>query len=253
MEDLYPLGRTPKTFEIIISDSMQDENMINSLVKIIRVPYYEYIPKDEEEAVNFSSTLFLLKWEYCLDENFFKNIFENKEKLKIIIRYFESILNSLKREKNKHIEFVISGLKSAIFYLSKLMPDLKTILADEEKLKIGKQQKSLENKELIYPTTEIKIPFEANLFKDEYSTKLFCYLIDHYHKGKDKELSNIYQWMENNNFIHQNKRKEYKELVKKYEITKLKYGRVHSSNEYIYHDLDPTFNELQKRFDKEIK
>lgn len=115
------------------------------------------------------------------------------------------------------------------------------------------ENQSSEQRELKYPNTDIKIPFDANLFKDEYSTNLFCYLIEHYHNGKDKELSNIYQWMENNNFIHLNKRKEYKDLVKKHEITTQKYNRVHASTEYKPNELDPTFNDLKKRFDKDIK
>lgn len=108
-------------------------------------------------------------------------------------------------------------------------------------------------KEPIYPETEFDIPFAPNIFKDEYSTKLFCYLIDHNYNGKGKELSNIYQWMENNSFIHQNKRKEYKVLIKECEITKQKYNRVHSSTEYDSTKLDPTFNDLKKQFNKEIE
>jgi hypothetical protein len=103
-----------------------------------------------------------------------------------------------------------------------------------------------------YPETETKIDFNPSLFKDDYSTRLFCYIVDSYHNGKDKELSNIYQWMENNGFIQENKRKEYKDLVKEYSITKQKYSRVHPSTEYTSSKLDPTFNDLKKRFDLEI-
>ncbi len=107
----------------------------------------------------------------------------------------------------------------------------------------------------IYPETKIDLSFDPRIFKDDYSCHLFCYFIDHYHSGKDKELSNIYQWMENKKLIHQNKRKEFKELVtnKQYNITRNKYSRVHSSTEYDSDKFDPTFNELQKQFNKRIK
>jgi hypothetical protein len=105
----------------------------------------------------------------------------------------------------------------------------------------------------IYPETTTKVDFIPIIFKDEYSVQLFNYLIDRYHNGKDKELSNIYQWMENNNFIHQSKRQEYKKLVADYNITKQKYSRVHSSTEYEPNKVDPSLNELKKRFDKETK
>jgi hypothetical protein len=110
-------------------------------------------------------------------------------------------------------------------------------------------------KDPIYPVTKLDLSFDPRIFKDDYSCRLFCYLIDHYHSGKDKELSNIYQWMENKKLIHQNKRKEFKELVtnKQHNITCNKYSRVHSSNEYDSGKLDPTFNELQKQFEKHIK
>jgi hypothetical protein len=109
------------------------------------------------------------------------------------------------------------------------------------------------NKEVSYPHTETVVQFDPKIFKDEYSVQLFNYLVDHYHNGKDKELSNIYQWMENANFIHQNRRQEYKKLVKDYNITKQKYSRIHTSNEYEPSKIDPTLNELQKQFNKIIK
>lgn len=114
------------------------------------------------------------------------------------------------------------------------------------------KSKKIEQNEPTYPETELNVEFNPQIFKDEYSSRLFCYLIDRYHNGKDVELSNIYQWMENNNHIHQNKRQEYRDFVKSNNITKNQYSRVHSSTEYNdkSNNLDPTFNELQKNFDK---
>lgn len=110
-----------------------------------------------------------------------------------------------------------------------------------------------EQKEPIYPETGLNVEFNPQIFKTEYASRLFCYLIHRYHNGKDVELSNIYQWMENKRLIHQNKRQEYKAFVKKHKITENKYSRVHPSTDYNSNKSDPTFNDLQKKFDNEIK
>lgn len=115
------------------------------------------------------------------------------------------------------------------------------------------KSKEIEQNEPIYPETELNVEFNPQIFKDEYSSRLFCYLIDSYHNGKDVELSNIYQWMENKKLIHQNKRQEYRAFVIKLKITEKKYSRVHAASEYKSDNLDPTFNELQKKFDRETK
>lgn len=151
------------------------------------------------------------------------------------------------------LETALSTLKKEPKEIIKKAWNIANVSRQKSKQESTAQPHREEKKEPIYPKTELNIEFNYQTFKDEYSTKLFCYLIDHYHNGKDKELSNIYQWMENNKFIHSNKRKEYKDLVKEHEITTQKYNRVHPSTEYNRNELDPTFNDLKKRFDKEIK
>jgi hypothetical protein len=160
-------------------------------------------------------------------------------------------LNLSKKEYNKYLRsIVIRRIDQLIDFISK---SNQLQLFDSETETYNKV--TSEPREPNYPATEFVIPFKdyANLFKGEYSTKLFCYLVDHYHKGKDKELSNIYQWMENNKLIKIDTRQKYKEMVKKFEITTQKYSRVHPKTEYLDNDNDHSLNDLKKLFDKEIK
>lgn len=164
----------------------------------------------------------------------------------------DNTLKGFKYELRSYLNRSLIELKIFIRNFICFVPEYKSsvlYLSPKDKINTTSQ------KEPNYPQTEYTIPFNSDsiFFKDEYSTKLFCYLIDCYHKGKDKELSNIYQWMENNGFIQENKRKEFKDLVKNHKITTQKYNRVHAKTEYKANELDPTFNELKKQFDKEIK
>lgn len=205
-----------------------------------------------DEAIDFKIGFFDELDKYLTHDNnnaFYKALLKlkldiNKEDIhsKLIPKDIDS-LEKLRPIVKQRIEQLLDYLKESDSILKN----------DELNLSSNNNTVDKKSKEPNYLKTEFNIPFKANLFKDKYSTKLFCYLIDHYHKGKDKELSNIYQWMENNGFIQENKRKEFKDLVKEHKITKQKYNRVHPSTEYNSTKLNPTFNELQKRFDKEIK
>lgn len=201
------------------------------------------------------------------DECFFSDIETNKEIIKIICSriedYFEfknlldkdetlTVLDSTFDKEGIMIRYSKNAQRLIEVFKNYFVPDLHIKFPRSEKETLISDQS---NKLITinYPETETKIDFNPSLFKDEYSTRLFCYIVDSYHKRKDKELSNIYQWMENNSFIQENKRKEYKDLVKEHGITKQKYNRVHPSTEYNSSKLDPTFNDLKKRFDSEIK
>lgn len=220
------------------------------------------------DELNYTINYLLVEVKKCknslYDKLFFDDFTKNTRILECtfslceeeFLRLTEYIVDNKVKEKNDLLERLLHlYARGSCIAISAFILTFKKFLPNYEfKLKIC-DYTDYASKEITinYPETETKIEFNPSLFKDEYSTRLFCYIVDSYHKGKDKELSNIYQWMENKGFIQENKRKEYKDLLKEHNITKQKYNRVHSSTEYPSTKLDPTFNDLQKRFDKEIQ
>jgi hypothetical protein len=203
----------------------------------------------KDSNIFFHSTLALTTLESFVVS---KDLNQVEKLVKIFEHRFE-VINSLFQEThdilNEYYRFSLNYLNFQYSIFKAFVDRFKFLSSDglESKEKFENKNESNQT-EPTYPETEIKIEFNPTIFKDEYSSRLFCFLIDRYHNGVDKELSNIYQWMENKGFIHLNKRQEYKALVIKHNITKKKYSRVHSSNEYESTNLDHTFNDLQRKF-----
>lgn len=166
---------------------------------------------------------------------------------------FNQIKFNQKIDDSDFRKLILKRIGQQIQYIRNIQLTIPILTGEIQKIQENENQLSGEQNEPIYPETELNVEFNPQIFKDEYSSRLFCYLIDSYHNGKDVELSNIYQWMENKKLIHQNKRQEYKDFVKSNNITNKEYSRVHSSNEYKPDKLDPTFNELKKQFDRKTK
>ena len=134
---------TSNSLAIIINEYLEDCKL-DKLMELIRLKKREFYPKNDNDLSNIlnSTTLITILDNGRFDKDYFTNVIENKEKLKILVRYLESIINYLDEDFEKHNDILLvqQNLKSLIFFFSRLLPDTKTILSKEEEKKFENQK-----------------------------------------------------------------------------------------------------------------
>jgi hypothetical protein len=137
-------NRKQREFERIIYEScFKSTKKIDKLLEIIRVTESQFIPTDiydEHQLIKSLQLIWLVNSEKKeFDDDFFSDIIINKEKIKVLIKWFESVLDYLDRNNVQSFNRygVSKAIKSVIYFFSVLVPDYKTILTAEEISKIS--------------------------------------------------------------------------------------------------------------------
>lgn len=150
-----------KKLSFIIDDySNLQHGRIDKLLELVSVEKNEFYPRDERElkVIRTDLTGISLFNAGTIEKEFFSNIIENREKIKVLLNYFKSTIDYLNQEYegNEKVKIVISIIKSVIFFFSRLVPDIETPLSKDEVQRFEKEHRDKRFRKVV-PTINEKL------------------------------------------------------------------------------------------------